>query len=156
MPNWFTLPKDLSRADVTVRMSYYIDPCGSSANKSDLGCATFELWDLRAYLHGMKQAVIPENGNQYFGLLDMNGENPKMSWEIYFPKKVAEVDADIREQRNVGGSPCFVTVDANGITEVIEHKHLGDVFYIDDGSGEATYINKSPAGPIPKGADNQK
>jgi hypothetical protein len=52
LPNWFTLPENLSRADVTVRMSYYIEPCGIFGKKNSLGCATFELWDIRKYMHG--------------------------------------------------------------------------------------------------------
>lgn len=47
LPKWFTLPKNLSREDVTVQMSYYIEPCKITGNKSGLGCATFELLDIR-------------------------------------------------------------------------------------------------------------
>jgi hypothetical protein len=84
-------------------------------------------------MHGKKQAVITEpDGIQYFGLLDMNGKNPTMSWDIVWYKKLAAVDANIREQENVGGNPSYVVVDADGITEVIEHKHDGNVFYIND------------------------
>ncbi|HYL59690.1 MAG TPA: hypothetical protein VEU51_12545 [Candidatus Acidoferrales bacterium] len=114
-------------------MSYYIEPCGLLGSSKSLGCATFELWDIRRYMHGKKQAVITEpDGIQYFGLLDMNGKNPTMSWDIVWYKKLAAVDANITEQENVGGNPSYVVVDADGITEVIEHKHDGDVFYIND------------------------
>jgi hypothetical protein len=133
LPKWFILPKNLSRADVTVRMSYYIEPCGIFGNDKSLGCATFELWDLREYMHGKKQAVITEpNGIQYFGLLDMHGQSPTMSWEITSAKKLAAVDGNIREQENVGGIPSYVVVNADGITEVIEHRHFGDVFYVNE------------------------
>jgi hypothetical protein len=136
LPKWFTLPKYLSRADVTVQMSYYIEPCGNLGNlgnTNSFGCATFELWDIRNYMHGQKQAIITEpNGVQYFGLLDMQGKNPTMSWDIMWPKKLVAVDGNIIQQENTGGNPSYVVVNAWGITEVIEHRHRGDVFYIDD------------------------
>jgi hypothetical protein len=135
LPKWFTLPKYLSRADVTVQMSYYIEPCGNLGNLENtksLGCATFELWDIRKYTHGKKQAVITEpDGIQYFGLLDVHGQKT-MSWEIMWPKKLVAVDGNIVQQENVQSNPSYVVVNVRGITEVIEHKHLGDVFYIDD------------------------
>lgn len=153
LPKWFTVPENLSRADVTVRMSYYIEPCVRSAKDSGLGCATFELWDIHAYMHGKKQAVIPQpNDIRYFGLLDMNGQKPTMSWDIWFPKKLAEVDANIMEQRNVEGYPSFVTLNARGIAEVIEHKYPGDVFYIDDGVAVKEELRRF----IPNGSATQK
>jgi hypothetical protein len=133
LPKWFTLQDNLSRADVTVRMSYYIEPCGISGNSKGLGCATFELWDIRKYLNGKKQAIIVQpDGIQYFGLLDMHGKDPTMSWDLLHPKILGSVDGNIREQRNTGSNPSYVVITANGITEVIEHKHPGDVFSIND------------------------
>jgi hypothetical protein len=132
LPKWFTLPKYLSRADVTVQMSYYIEPCGFYVNNTGVGCATFELWDIRKYTHGKKQAIITQDGYQYFGLLDMHGQNPTMGWAMTWPKKLAAVDTIITKQDNIGGNPSYVVVSAWGITEVIEHKHAGDVFYIND------------------------
>jgi hypothetical protein len=133
LPKWFTLPENLSRADVTVRMSYYTEPCGNVGNKNDLGCATFELWDIRKYMHGKKQAVITQpDGIRYFGLLDAHGQNPTMSWDILWPRKLVTVNADIREQANVQTNPSYVVVEAGGTMEVIEHKYLGDVFYVND------------------------
>jgi hypothetical protein len=126
------LPKYLSRADVTVQMSYYTGPCGTLAYDNGIGCATFELWDIRKYTHGKKQAVITEpDGIQYFGLLDMRGQKT-MSWEITWPKKIVAIDGNIIQQENMPGYPSYAVVSAWGITEVIEHRHLGDVFYIDD------------------------
>jgi hypothetical protein len=116
-------------------MSYYIEPCrslGNLGNTNGFGCATFELWDIRKYTRGKKQAVITEpNGIQYFGLLDKYGQKT-MSWEIMWPKKLVAVDGNIIQQENVQGNPSYVVVSARGITEVIEHKHPGNVFYIDD------------------------
>ena len=144
LPKWFPLPTNLSREDVTVQMSYYSEPCEITGNKSGLGCATFEFWDISSYMKGKKQAVIirrnaiqdPEwvgpSDIQYFGLLDINNQNPTMSWEIIHPRKLAAVDADIKEQKNVQGNPSYVVVNAKGIYEVIEHKDPGNVFYIDD------------------------
>ena len=126
------LPKYLSRADVTVQMSYYTGPCGTLAYDNGIGCATFELWDIRKYTHGKKQAVITEpDGIQYFGLLDMRGQKT-MSWEITWPKKIVAIDGNIIQQENMPGYPSYAVVSAWGITEVVEHRHLGDVFYIDD------------------------
>jgi hypothetical protein len=125
-------------------MSYYIEPCGLFEKNSGLGCATFELLDISSYMKGKKQAVItrrnaiqdPEwvgpSDIQYFGLLDMNGQNPTMSWEITHPRKLAAVDADIKEQENIQSNPSYVVVKAKGISEVIEHKHLGNTFYINE------------------------
>jgi hypothetical protein len=133
LPKWFPLPTNLSREDVTVQMSYYIEPCEITGNKYGLGCATFELWDIRKYMHGKKQAVITQpDGIRYFGLLDAHGQNPTMSWDIVWPRKLATMNADIRSQTNVQGNPSYIVVEAGGTIEVIEHKYLGDVFYVND------------------------
>jgi hypothetical protein len=114
-------------------MSYYSEPCEITGNKNSLGCATFELWDIRKYMHNKKQAVITQpDGIRYFGLLDARGGNPTMSWEIYWPRKLATLHADIREQANIQGNPSYVVVEARGTTEVIEHRYPGDVFYVND------------------------
>lgn len=97
LPKWFTLPTDLSREDVSVQMSYYVEPCEIRGNKSGLGCATFKLWDIRKYMHGKKQAVITQpDGIRDFGLLDAHDQNPTMSWDIVWPRTLATVNADIR------------------------------------------------------------
>ena len=132
LPKWFTLPTNLSREEVTVQMSYYVQPCEITGNKSGLGCATFELWDIRKYMQGKKQAVITQDGYRYFGLLDAHGQNPTMSWEIVWPRRLATVNADIALQRNVQSNPSYVVVNAEGVSEVIEHKFLGDVFYVNE------------------------
>jgi hypothetical protein len=133
LPKWFTLPTNLSREDVTVQMSYYIEPCKITGNKSGLGCATFELLDIRKYMQGKKQAVIIQpDGIRYFGLLDAHGQNPTMIWDIVWPRKLAAVNADIRDQVNVQSNPSYVVVEADGNIEVIEHKDPGDVFYVND------------------------
>ncbi|HSZ22571.1 MAG TPA: hypothetical protein VK782_05495 [Candidatus Sulfotelmatobacter sp.] len=133
LPKWFTIPTNLSREEVTVQMSYYVEPCEITGNKSGLGCATFELWDIRKYMQGKKQAVITQSdGIRYFGLLDAHGQNPTMSWEIVWPRKLATVNADIALQRNVQSNPSYVVVNAEGVCEVIEHRYPGDVFYVND------------------------
>jgi hypothetical protein len=144
LPKWFAIPNGLSRSDITVQMNYYIEPCGIFEKNNGLGCATFELWDISSYMKGKTQAVItrrnaiqdPEwvgpSDIQYFGLLDVNDQKPTMSWEITHPRKLAAVDADIKEQKNVQGYPSYVVLNAKGICEVIEHKDPGNVFYIDD------------------------
>jgi hypothetical protein len=116
-------------------MSYYIAPCGNFVSNTNQGCATFELLDIREYSDGKKQAIITEpDGIQYFGLLDMHGKKPTMGWDIIWPwaEKQDEVDGNIKDEKNVGGYPSYVVVDANGTTEVIEHRNSGDVFYIND------------------------
>jgi hypothetical protein len=55
-----------------------------------------------------------------------------MNWEIYWPRKLATLNADIRQQANIQGNPSYVVVEARGTTEVIEHKYSGDVFYVND------------------------
>jgi hypothetical protein len=144
LPKWFTLPTNLSREDVTVQMSYYIEACGIFEKNSGLGCATFALLDISSYMKGKKQAVITKPYDnedlkslgftdiQYFGLLDMHDQKPTMSWEITHPYKLVAVDADIKEQKNVQGYPLYVVVHARGISEVVEHKHPGNVFYINE------------------------
>jgi hypothetical protein len=144
LPQWFTLPTNLSREDVTVQMSYYIEPCEITGNKSGLGCATFELWDIRKYMQGKKQAVITQpDGIRYFGLLDANGQNPTMSWDIVWPRTLATVNADIKQRVNIQSNPSYVVVEAEGTTEVIEHKYPGDVFYVDD--DPSTRLKLGPA-----------
>jgi hypothetical protein len=144
LPKWFTLPTNLSREDVTVQMSYYIEPCEITGNKSGLGCATFELWDIRKYMQGKKQAVITQDGYRYFGLLDAHGQNPTMSWEIVWPRRLATVNADIALQRNVQSNPSYVVVNAEGVSEVIEHKFLGDVFYINEDPAVRAELGLAP------------
>jgi hypothetical protein len=61
----------------------------------------------------------------------MHGQKT-MSWEMMWPKKLVAVDANIIQQENIRGNPSYVVVNASGVTEVVEHKHLGNVFYIDD------------------------
>jgi hypothetical protein len=152
LPKWFTIPTNLSREDVTVQMSYYVEPCEITGNKSGLGCATFELWDIRKYMQGKKQAVITQDGYRYFGLLDAHGQNPTMSWEITWPRKLATVNADIRKQENVQSNPSYVVVEADGTIEVIEHRYPGDVFYMNDDPSTGHKLGlpvKPPPGSAP-------
>jgi hypothetical protein len=80
-----------------------------------------------------KQAIITKpDGIQYFGLLDMHDQNPTMSWEIISAKNLAAVCGNIRKQENLRGNPSYVVASADGVTEVIEHRHRGNVFYIND------------------------
>jgi hypothetical protein len=144
LPKWFTIPANLSREDVTVQMSYYIEPCEITGNKSGLGCATFELWDIRKYMQGKKQAVITQDGYRYFGLLDAHGQNPTMSWEIVWPRRLATVNADIALRRNVQSNPSYVVVNAEGVSEVIEHKFLGDVFYVNEDPAVRAELGLAP------------
>ena len=89
--------------------------------------------DIRKYMQGKKQAVIIQpDGIRYFGLLDAHGQNPTMIWDIVWPRKLAVVNADIRDQVNVQSNPSYAVVEANGNIEVIEHKDPGDVFYVND------------------------
>ncbi|WP_425156669.1 hypothetical protein [Candidatus Binatus sp.] len=84
-------------------------------------------------MQGKKQAVIIQpDGIRYFGLLDAHGQNPTMIWDIVWPRKLAAVNADIRDQVNVQSNPSYVVVEADGNIEVIEHKDPGDVFYVND------------------------
>jgi hypothetical protein len=55
-----------------------------------------------------------------------------MIWDIVWPRKLAAVNADIRDQVNVQSNPSYVVVEADGNIEVIEHKDPGDVFYVND------------------------
>lgn len=144
LPKWFTLPTNLSREEVTVQMSYYVQPCEITGNKSGLGCATFELWDIRKYMQGKKQAVITQDGYRYFGLLDAHGQNPTMSWEIVWPRRLATVNADIAMQRNVQSNPSYVVVNAEGVSEVIEHRFLGDVFYVNEDPAVRAELGLAP------------
>ena len=144
LPKWFTLPTNLSREEVTVQMSYYVEPCEITGNKSGLGCATFELWDIRKYMQGKKQAVITQDGYRYFGLLDAHGQNPTMSWEIVWPRRLATVNADIALQRNVQSNPSYVVVNAEGVSEVIEHRFLGDVFYVNEDPAVRAELGLAP------------
>ena len=144
LPKWFTIPTNLSREDVTVQMSYYLEPCEITGNKSGLGCATFELWDIRKYMQGKKQAVITQSGYRYFGLLDAHGQNPTMSWEIVWPRRLATVNADIAVQLNVQSNPSYVVVNAEGVSEVIEHKFLGDVFYVNEDPAVRAELGLAP------------
>ena len=144
LPKWFTLPTNLSREEVTVQMSYYVQPCEITGNKSGLGCATFELWDIRKYMQGKKQAVITQDGYRYFGLLDAHGQNPTMSWEIVWPRRLATVNADIALQRNVQSNPSYVVVNAEGVSEVIEHRFLGDVFYVNEDPAVRAELGLAP------------
>lgn len=144
LPKWFTLPTNLSREEVTVQMSYYVQPCEITGNKSGLGCATFELWDIRKYMQGKKQAVITQDGYRYFGLLDAHGQNPTMSWEIVWPRRLATVNADIALQRNVQSNPSYVVVNAEGVSEVVEHRFLGDVFYVNEDPAVRAELGLAP------------
>lgn len=144
LPKWFTIPTNLSREEVTVQMSYYVQPCEITGNKSGLGCATFELWDIRKYMQGKKQAVITQDGYRYFGLLDAHGQNPTMSWEIVWPRRLATVNADIALQRNVQSNPSYVVVNAEGVSEVIEHRFLGDVFYVNEDPAVRAELGLAP------------
>ena len=144
LPKWFTIPTNLSREEVTVQMSYYVEPCEITGNKSGLGCATFELWDIRKYMQGKKQAVITQDGYRYFGLLDAHGQNPTMSWEIVWPRRLATVNADIALQRNVQSNPSYVVVNAEGVSEVIEHRFLGDVFYVNEDPAVRAELGLAP------------
>jgi hypothetical protein len=165
LPKWFKIPNELSRSDITVQMNYYIEPCGIFEKNNGLGCATFELWDISSYMKGKKQAVITrpnaiqdfgsigESDIQYFGLLDTSDQKPTMSWEITHPRKLATVDADIKEQKNIQSYPSYVVVNAKGISEVIEHKHLGNMFYINE---DPVLRTKFGLAPSPELAPAQK
>jgi len=67
-----------------------------------------------------------------------------MSWEILWPRRLATVNADIALQRNVQSNPSYVVVNAEGVSEVIEHKFLGDVFYVNEDPAVRAELGLAP------------
>jgi hypothetical protein len=96
LPKWFTLANG-HRSDVTLVMTYYIGPGGSTA---------------------------------IFVLRDRNG------------RKLSEVDGAVRDSQpqtltpapptGLLPYPVYEVVTFNGITEVIEHRKRGPMFYVTD------------------------
>ena len=104
LPRWFTLPKGLSRADVTVTMYCYVGPMGRSST----------LW------------LLDRNGNT---LAKVNTVTEGLE-PHYFgnDKKNAYGGYDQPDE----GYPAYEIEAANGITEVTEFKRMEPVFYIND------------------------
>jgi len=105
LPRWFTLPRNVSRSDVTVTLAYYIQW---------RRVAVFTLWDA----HGTKLDEI--EGRQ-------RGLEPIQSLQARC--------SDRRRERRAGESnPCadYEVITARGVTEIIEHKIFGPVFHISD------------------------
>jgi hypothetical protein len=104
LPRWFTLPKGLTRADVTVSMYCYIDSSGRSS--------TFWLLDKNGSALAKVNTVTQGLEPHYFG------DDKKNAYGGY----------DQPEQ----GYPAYEVEIANGITEVTEFKRMEPVFYITD------------------------
>jgi len=104
LPRWFTIPKGLSRADVTVTMYCYVSPSGRSS--------TFWLLD--------------KNGNTLAKVNTVTeGLEPYVSGNA---KKNASGGYDQPSEMY----PLYQVETANGITEVTEFKRMEPVFYISD------------------------
>ncbi len=146
LPRWFTLADGLSREDVMVTLEYYTGLCSLRWSEMGSMCATLELRDIRADMHGKVQGIVTEaNGYQFFGLLDLHGQQPPM--EGVYGKTMKQVRGIILDQKNVGGNPSYVTIRADGITQVIEHKYQGDVFYMTD--NPAVKVTRGDSGLVP-------
>ena len=104
IPRWFTIPRGLSRADVTVTMYTYISSLGRSS--------TFWLLDKNGNTLAKVEAVTEGREFHVFGNAKKNAEggydHPSEMYPIY------EIET------------------ANGITEVLEFKRMEPVFYVTD------------------------
>jgi hypothetical protein len=104
LPRWFTLPKGLSRTDVTVTMDSYIGPMGRSS--------AFWLLDKKGNTLAKVNSVMEGEEPHVFG----NGKKNKYGGYV----------------NPLEAYPAYEIETANGITEVIEHKQMEPVFYISD------------------------
>ena len=101
---WFTLPKGLSRADVTVKMYLYVRPSGRSASLWLLDRNGTTLTKVDAAVEGREPHYFGNDKKNAYGGYDL-------PWEGY---------------------PAYEVDMANGITEVTEFKRMEPVFYITD------------------------
>ncbi len=106
LPRWFTLPKGLSRADVTVTMYCYNGSLGRSS--------TFWLLDKNGNTLAKVETVTQGLEPHYFGNAKRNAyggfDKPEESY------------------------PAYEIETANGITDVTEFRRMEPVFYITDDS----------------------
>lgn len=58
LPKWFTLPKELSRSDVTVTMSYYIRPSGRTATFTLLNTKKQKLAEVKGTQTGLEPLTL--------------------------------------------------------------------------------------------------
>jgi hypothetical protein len=97
LPKWITLPPGLTRADVSIEMSYYVKPWGRSA--------TFILRDKKgrilAKVHGKQKGLEP-----------LHLKNPPQGFDP--------------------GYPSYEVITVNGVSEIIEHRKMEPIFYVND------------------------
>jgi hypothetical protein len=104
LPRWFTLPKGLSRADVTVTMYCYVGPTRRSS--------TFWLLDKNGNTLDKVNTVTEGDEPHVFGNAKKNRYGGyDQSSEMY---------------------PVYDIETANGISEVIENKQMEPIFYVSD------------------------
>jgi len=58
LPKWFVLPKELSRSDVTVTMSYYVRPSGRTATFTLLDAKKQKLAEVKGSLKGLEPLTL--------------------------------------------------------------------------------------------------
>jgi hypothetical protein len=58
LPKWFTLPKELSRSDVNVTMSYYIKPSGRTATFTLLNAKNQKLAEVKGTQTGLEPLML--------------------------------------------------------------------------------------------------
>ena len=97
LPKWVTLPPGLTRANVSLTLSFYSMPWGGSAQ--------FILQDKN------KQTIEKENAK-------VRCKNP---FQLKHPP-----------QGFPSGYPNYEAVTVNGITEIIEQRTPGPIFYVTD------------------------
>jgi hypothetical protein len=95
LPSWFAIPPQMTRAELTVKLDYYIDDRGRTA--------TAELMDLNG--HSLKKLEGHLKGLQPLQLsAQPSGFAP--------------------------GYPSYELIEMNGITQVIEHRRMEPIFYV--------------------------
>lgn len=104
LPRWFTLPKGLTRADVTVTMYTYVDPWGRSSTFWLLDKKGNTLAEVNTVTQGLEPHYFGDDKKNAYGGYDEPGQ----------------------------GYPAYEVEIANGITEVTEFKRMEPVLYIND------------------------
>ena len=97
LPAWFRLPPGYLRSDVTVSMSYYVEPSKRTATFTLYNGKTKELMKVSGVERGMEPITLKH-------------QKPELPSDY----------------------PAYEIIDANGITEVIEHRKQEPLFYIND------------------------
>jgi hypothetical protein len=122
LPKWISLPPGLTRADVSITMSYYDSLWGSNVK--------FTLQDKKG--RTLTKVYGKEKGTGPLHLKHSPQEDAACDAHVN-ANQPAQAEQNCRDDDIIPGYyPAYEIITVNGITDVIEHRKMEPIFYITD------------------------